>query len=233
MKKIIYTVVLLLFSSTIFASHILIPMDKSQKNHLKAYGIAYWILQNNIEVNWLLNYRGGSFSLSYYKDIKDECTIRGVSFEVISDAEANIIFAKIASPEVNMDKVKLEKVPRIAVYAPKSHQQWDDAVTMVLNYAEIPYDQIYDEEIINGDLAKYDWLHLHHEDFTGQYGKFYGSYRHAGWYINDKREAESEAARLGFNKVSELKLFVSKPSKISFLMAGIFLQCALQQTHTT
>jgi len=197
-------------------------MDKNQKNHLKAYGVAFWVLQNNIEVNWLLNYRGGSFMLSHYKDIQDECTIRGVSFEVISDAEANIISAKIVSPEVNMDKVKLEKVPRIAVYAPKSHQQWDDAVTMVLNYAEIPYDQIYDEEIINGDLSKYDWLHLHHEDFTGQYGKFYGSYRHSSWYINDKRQAEAEAIRLGFDKVSELKLFVSKSIK-NFVFGGGFL----------
>ncbi len=222
MKKILFTILTLIILSNTFASRILIPMDEEQKNHLKAYGIAYWILQNGIEVNWLLNFRGGSFSMQYEKSIADECIIRGVSYEVISDAQAGIIFNKIARPEVNMDKVKLEKVPKIAVYAPEDIQPWDDAVTLVLNYAEIPYDRIYDENIIKGELSKYDWLHLHHEDFTGQYGKFYGAYKNVSWYKEAKRKAEAEALRMGFDKVSKLKLFIAKAIK-EYVFAGGFL----------
>ena len=213
MKKISFFILLLIFFRIAFGSSILIPMDESQKNHLKAYGIAYWVLQNGLEINWLLNYRGGSFSMDYSKDITDECTIRGVSFEVVSDAEITLIYNRIASPEVNMDKMKLEKAPKIAVYAPKTNQPWDDAVTLVLAYAEIPYTQIYDKEIVNGELSKYDWLHLHHEDFTGQYGKFYGAYRYASWYKENKKQAEADALSLGFKKVSKLKLFVAKRIK--------------------
>jgi hypothetical protein len=157
-------------------------MDERQKNHLKAYGVAYWVLQNDLEIEWLLNYRGGSFLLPHLKLIEEECLIRGVSYEVVADAQVNRIRAEIADPEVNMEIVKLEQWPKVAVYSPKGKLPWDDAVTLVLTYAEIPYDVIYDEEIMDGVLLKYDWLHLHHEDFTGQYGKFYRAYRNASWY---------------------------------------------------
>jgi len=190
------------------ARHILIPMDESQKNHLKAYGIAFWALEKDVTVDWLLNYRGGSFMTDEYPEIEQECIIRGVTYQVIPDARAAAILTEIANPEINMDAVKLEKAPKIAVYSPKTAQPWDDAVTLVLTYAEIPYEVIYDDEIIRGDLHLYDWLHLHHEDFTGQYGKFYGSYRNHKWYQEQVAEFEATAARLGFSKVSELKLAV-------------------------
>ena len=205
------------------ASFILIPMDENnQINHLKAYGIAYWILQNEIEVEWLLNYRGGSFLVNNYNSIQEECTIRGVSFEIISDGQAKLIRSEINNPEVNKEIIKLEKAPSIAVYTPKGKQPWDDAVTLVLTYAEIPYDEIYDKEIINNELVKYEWLHLHHEDFTGQYGKFYRSYRNQAWYIQQQKNAEESAKQLGFNKVSKLKLEVSKQIK-EFIASGGFL----------
>ncbi len=204
------------------ARHLLIPMDESQKNHLKAYGIAFWTLQKDVTVDWLLNYRGGSFMTEHYTEIEQECIIRGVSYEVIPDARAASIVAEIANPEVNMDAVKLEKAPKIAVYSPKSAQPWDDAVTLVLTYAEIPYEVIYDDEIIKGDLHLFDWLHLHHEDFTGQYGKFYGSYRNHKWYQDQVAEFEETAARLGFSKVSELKLAVGLRIK-EYTAGGGFL----------
>ena len=215
---------LFLFASVcVHGSHILIPMDEeNQKNHLKAYGIAYWVLQNDIEIEWLLNYRGGSFLIQYYKDIEKELTIRGVSYEIIADVQAASIKQKIADPEVNQDVVKLEKSPKIAVYSPDGKMPWDDAVTMVLTYAEIPYDIIYDSAVINMALPKYDWLHLHHEDFTGQYGKFYRSYRNAPWYQRQQRESEASAKRLGFEKVSELKLGVALKIK-EFVAGGGFL----------
>lgn len=204
------------------ANYVFIPMDAKQSNHLKAYGIAYWILKNDIEVDWLLNYRGGSFMCKYQPAIQNELVVRGVSFEIISDAQANGIITEIASPAVNYDLMKLEKYPKIAVYTPKSKQPWDDAVTLVLTYAEIPYDVIFDDEIMKGDLPKYDWLHLHHEDFTGQYGKFYGSYANMPWYIEAQKEAEEMAKRNGFHKVSQLKLAVSKRIK-EFVAGGGFL----------
>ena len=232
MKKIWLLILLFVFSIKLFATTILIPMDESQKNHLKAYGIAYWILQNNVNVFWLLNYRGGSFSINYAKDVENECIIRGVSYEIVSDAQTGLIYSEIARPEVNMDKIKLEKPPKIAVYAPKTVLPWDDAVLLVLNYAEIPYTQIYDEEIIKGDLSKYDWLHLHHEDFTGQYGKFYGSYRSASWYIDAKLKAETDAQRLGFSKVSKLKLFVAKRIKEYVFRGGfLFAMCSATDSY--
>ena len=197
-------------------------MDDSQANHLKAYGIAFWSLERETEVQWLLNYQGGSFLLEDFKEIKSELTIRGVSFEVIPDAKAASILLEISNPEVNMDAVKLETAPKIAVYSPKSAQPWDDAVTLVLTYAEIPYEVIYDDEIIDGNLHLYDWLHLHHEDFTGQYGKFYGSYRNAKWYQDQVKEYEATAKRLGFAKVSELKLAVALKIK-EYTSGGGFL----------
>ena len=190
------------------ASYVLIPMDISQKYHLKAYGIAFWVIKNGGTVDWLLNYRGGSFATKYVKNIEAECLVRGVSIEVVADGQYTEILNEIANPETNMDVVKLEKAPKIAVYQPKAMQPWDDAVTLVLNYAEIPYDIVYDDEVLDDKLGKYDWLHLHHEDFTGQYGKFYASYANAKWYQDQVAEQEEIAKRRGFGKVSKLKLAV-------------------------
>jgi len=226
-RTLILSLAFLLVSLSGNAAKILISMDESQKNHMKAYGIAYWILQNDIEVQWLLNYRGGSFLIDQYKAIEEECVIRGVSYQVIADVQANSILREIADPEANMEVVKLEKAPKIAVYSPKSKQPWDDAVTLVMTYAEIPYDVIYDKEILNMNLPKYDWLHLHHEDFTGQYGKFYRSYKNAAWYQEQVRDAEMDATELGFEKVSELKLAVAQ--KIREYVAGggyLFTMCS-------
>ena len=210
-----------------FATYILIPMDMNQKNHLKAYGIAYFTIARDVEVSWLLNYRGGSFMCQYNSTVEDECIVRDVSYQVIADVQAAAIRSEIASLESNTNEVKLSKVPKIAVYTPKSKLPWDDAVTLVLTYAEIPYDIIYDEEIITGMLPKYDWLHLHHEDFTGQYGRFWGSYRNASWYIEDVRLNEAMAAKLGFNKVSLMKLAVVKGIK-NFVAGGgyLFAMCS-------
>lgn len=213
---------LLLISYSGFSTKLLVPMDSDQANHLKAYGIAFWSLERDVEVQWLLNYRGGSFMIDAYKEIESELVIRGVTYETIPDARAASILLEISNPEINQDAVKLEKAPKIAVYSPKSAQPWDDAVTLVLTYAEIPYDVIYDDEIINGNLHLYDWLHLHHEDFTGQYGKFYGSYRNAKWYQDQVKEFETTAARLGFAKVSDLKLAVALRIK-EYTSGGGFL----------
>lgn len=214
--------ILVLLSSIAFGKKILIPMDDGQSNHLKAYGIAYWVLEKDVEVQWLLNYRGGSFMMDHYPQIEEELVIRGVSYENIADARAAGILLEISNPEVNQDAVKLEKAPKIAVYSPKSAQPWDDAVTLVLTYSEIPYEVIYDDEIVNGNLHLYDWLHLHHEDFTGQYGRFYGSYRNHKWYQDQVKEFEETAARLGFAKVSELKLAVGLRIK-EYTSGGGFL----------
>ncbi|WP_420322075.1 asparagine synthetase B [Flagellimonas sp.] len=216
-------IALLFFFSNSFASVILIPMDaESQENHLKAYGITYWVLTKQQKVQWLLNYRGGSFMLPDGETIRKECQIRGVSFEVLSDAKAESILDGIGSPSQNQEAVILEKAPKIAVYSPKGNQPWDDAVTMVLTYAEIPYITIYDEEVLDDKLALYDWLHLHHEDFTGQYGKFYGAYRAAPWYIEGKAEAEALAQKLGFNKVSEEKRAVALKIR-NYVIGGGFM----------
>ena len=218
---------LLLASLTSQAAYLLIPMDLAQKNHLKAYGVTYWVLKQEVEVSWLLNYRGGSFMCKYLKEIQDECNIRGVSSEVISDAQAGGILTTIADPEANMDEVKLVKAPKIAVYSPKNKLPWDDAVTLVLTYAEIPYDIVYDEEVLNGVLPTYDWLHMHHEDFTGQYGKFWATYKDVPWFKEDKRLSEEMARKLGFVKVSQLKLAVVK--KIRDFVAGggyLFAMCS-------
>ena len=204
------------------ANYVLIPMDGKQADHLKAYGIAYWVLKKDTEVDWLLNYRGGSFMCKYHPLIQNELVVRGVSYDIISDAEANQILAEIASPALNYDIMKLEKYPKIAVYSPKSKQPWDDAVTLVLSYAEIPYDVVFDDEVMKGDLTKYDWLHLHHEDFTGQYGKFYATYGNMPWYLEQQKEAEDMARKHGFPKVSQLKLAVAKHIK-EFVAAGGFL----------
>ncbi len=222
-KILLSLIFLLLVSMQAKASFILVPMDEiSQKNHLKAYGITYWVLKQEYKVSWLLNYRGGSFLLPDTENIRKECQIRGVSFEVLSDGETNSILADISSPSQNMETVILEKAPKIAVYTPKGLNPWDDAVTLVLTYAEIPFDEIYDEEILNDSLLLYEWLHLHHEDFTGQYGKFFGAYRNAPWYIQQKKEAEERAAKLGYTKVSELKLDVAKKIR-DYVIGGGFM----------
>ncbi|MEH6535475.1 MAG: asparagine synthetase B [Psychroserpens sp.] len=223
MKKTIILIVLILVSLQSYASYILIPMDADgQDNHLKAYGITYWTLEKQLKVKWLLNYKGGAFLLPDSEEIQRECQIRGVSFEVISNAKAEEILQMIASPSQNMEAVVLEKAPKIAVYTPKGLQPWDDAVTMVLTYAEIPYETIYDEDVLNDALLLYDWLHLHHEDFTGQFGKFYRAYRSASWYIREKKEAEDLATSLGYAKVSEEKLAVSKKIR-DYVIGGGFM----------
>lgn len=231
MLKRIVLAIAILISTDLSASHILIPMDGTQSNHLKAYGIAYWILQNDIEVDWLLNFRGGSFMFKYYQQFENEMIIRGVSYQVISDAQANTILSEIASPSSNMDAMKLEKYPKIAVYSPKSKQPWDDAVTLVLTYAEIPYDVVFDDELMYDELPKYDWLHLHHEDFTGQYGRFYRVYQHFPWYQQQQREYEESARKHGFNKVSHLKLAIVKKIQ-SYVGSGGFLFAMCSATDT-
>ena len=205
------------------AGYILLPMDETtQQNHLKAYGITYWALDKQYKVSWLLNYRGGSFLMPDAEEIRKECKIRGVSFELMSDAQTNAILDEIASPSQNMENVVLERTPKVAVYTPKGKQPWDDAVTLVLTYAEIPFTPIYDEEVLSDKLLLYDWLHLHHEDFTGQYGKFFGAYKNAPWYIEQKKEAEALAAKLGYSKVSEAKLAVAKKIR-DFVIGGGFM----------
>ena len=214
---------ILLLSFSVRGSFILIPMDETtQQNHLKAYGITYWCIDKSYKASWLLNYRGGSFLLPDAAEIRKECQIRGVSFEIISDAEQIAILNEISSPSQNMEAVLLEKAPKIAVYTPKGKQPWDDAVTLVLTYAEIPFTPIYDEEVLSDHLLLYDWLHLHHEDFTGQYGKFYGAYKNVPWYIDQKKEAETLATKLGFPKVSQEKGAVAKKIR-DFVIGGGFM----------
>jgi len=223
----ILLVTFLLTTISTYATYLFIPMDLEQKNHLKSYGIAYFAISKDIDVSWLLNYRGGSFMLPYSAVIEDECVIRGVSYNVIADVQAAGILNEIAATESNKDEVILTKTPKIAVYSPKSKLPWDDAVTLVLTYAEIPYDVIYDEEVMNDVLPKYDWLHLHHEDFTGQYGKFWGNYKNHAWYIEDVKLQEATANKLGFLKVSQMKLAVAKKIR-DFVMGGgyMFAMCS-------
>jgi len=231
-KTVLTTLLLMLAIRFAWGAYILIPMDDTQKNHLKSYGIAYWILEQEVEVSWLLNYRGGSFMVQYHDLIEKECLIRGVSCEVIADAQASAILQEIAQPEVNMDEVKLQKAPRVAVYSPKNKQPWDDAVTLALTYAEIPYDVVYDEEVMSGVLPMYDWLHLHHEDFTGQYGKFWAAYRNVAWYQEDVMISEETASKLGYSKVSQCKLAVAKKIR-DFTVGGgyLFSMCSAPDSY--
>ena len=221
-KKILTLVIVFSLSISVNASYIFIPMDKNQQNHLKAYGIAYYAIERDIKVDWLLNYQGGSFLIKQNLDIEKECKLRNVSYNIIADIQSTIILQSISSPEVNQDVVRLEKAPKIAIYSPKNKQPWDDAVTMALSYAEIPYEVVYDTEVLNNLLPIYDWLHLHHEDFTGQYGKFYSSFKNATWYKENKKESEKLAKELGYNKVSKSKLAVAKKIK-EFVYSGGFL----------
>ena len=219
----IVVLLFLLLSKTGYASFILIPMDEvTQTNHLKAYGITFWSLQQGNTAKWLLNYEGGSFLLEDNEATRNECKIRGVTFHVISDTQAAQILEEISSPSQNMDAVLLEKAPKIAVYSPKGKLPWDDAVTLVLTYAEIPFDVIYDEEVLEEKLLLYEWLHLHHEDFTGQFGRFYGAYRTVPWYIEQKKDAEALSNKLGYSKVSEEKLAVVIKIR-DFVIGGGFM----------
>jgi len=210
-------------SNSLWASFLYIPMSAdNQKNHLKAYGIVFFALQKGIKAKWLLNYDGGAFLIEHSAVLEKESQIRGVSYQIISDAKAQLILQDIASPSKNQEAVTLEKAPKIAVYSPKDKMPWDDAVTMVLDYAEIPFDVVYDEEVLSDQLVKYEWLHLHHEDFTGQYGRFYGAFRTAPWYIEGKIAAEALAKKLGYDKVSQEKLAVSKKIR-DFVYGGGFM----------
>lgn len=222
MKKIIL-LLLLLISAEGFSSYIIIPMDEdTQQDHLKAYGLTYWMLQKQQKVKWLLNYRGGSFLMADSQELRNECKIRGISFETLSDSKTEEILTMISSPSQNMEAVVLEKAPKIAVYSPIGNLPWDDAVTMVLIYAEIPYEVVYDKEVLSDQLILYDWLHLHHEDFTGQYGKFYRAYRAAPWYIEEKQKAEALAQELGYSKVSEEKRAVALKIR-DYVVGGGFM----------
>ena len=226
-RRLILIYLLIGISFRSFASYILIPMDTYQSNHLKSYGIAYWILNQNQNIKWLLNYRGALFLFLIQKKFLRECQLRRVSYEVITDSKVIEILNKVNSPSQNMEAVVLEKAPKIAVYSPSGKQPWDDAVTLVLSYAEIPYDTVYDTEVINDGLLVYDWLHLHHEDFTGQYGKFYRAYKNSSWYINQQKEAEKLAKELGFDKVSKQKLAVAQKIKDYVLGGGfMFAMCS-------
>jgi len=223
MKNRLLFIAFLMISNAVLASFIYIPMnDDNQKNHLKAYGIVYFSLQNGLKAKWLLNHDGGAFLIENNKVIENECKIRGVSYEIISDAKSQLILEEIASPSSNKEAVTLEKAPKIAVYSPKDKMPWDDAVTMVLTFAEIPFEVIYDKEILADKLLLYEWLHLHHEDFTGQFGKFYGSFRTAPWYVEQKLAAEKQAKELGFSKVSDEKLAVAKKIR-DYVIGGGFM----------
>ena len=218
-----FVILFLSIQGQAFSGQILIPMDPgSQSQHLKAYGITYWVIEQDIQVQWLLNYRGGSFLIPDGENIRRECRIRGVDFELISDQQATQIISYIGSPSQNMEAVQLEKAPKVAVYAPPGMQPWDDAVTMVLTYAEIPFTTIYDTEVLGDELLLYDWLHLHHEDFTGQYGKFYRSYRMAPWYLEQKKSAESLAQSLGYQKVAQAKRDVALKIR-DYVIGGGFM----------
>ena len=223
MKKLLTILIFLLISNSIWASFIYVPMsNENQKNHLKAYGIVYFGLEAGLKSKWLLNYDGGAFLIENNKAIENECKIRGVSYEVISDAKSQLILQEISAPSSNQDAVTLEKAPKIVVYSPKDKMPWDDAVTMVLTYAEIPFDVIYDKDVLADKLLIYEWLHLHHEDFTGQYGKFYGAFRTAPWYIQAKQSSEKLATKLGYGKVSEEKLAVAKKIR-DYVIGGGFM----------
>jgi len=215
-----YLFVIIFLFEFIFSQKILIPMDQVQKDHLKAYGTTFWVLGEKIKVEWLLNYRGGSFLMDSYPKIKQECRLRGVSFEIINVDQNLAIYNEI---EINnMDIVLLEKPPKIAIYTPPNKQPWDDAVTLALTYAEVPYKTLWDEEVFNGTLSQYDWLHLHHEDFTGQYGKFYRNYHTASWYIDQQNQFEQMAKKLGFDSVHTQKKMLAQMIK-NYVTNGGFL----------
>ncbi len=229
-KTLIFSLVL--FPILVLAqSKILIYMDLKQTNCLKAYGITYHALARGEDVDWLLNYRGGSFMMDYTKQTANECLVDGVAFDELTTVQASAIYAEVQSPDVNMSVVRLEKAPKIAVYVPPGFRPWDDAVTLALDYAKIPYTKIWNDEILRGDLSKYDWLHLHHEDFTGQYGKFYASFSNAQWYIDNQLEYENDAKKNGFKKVSDMMKVVAQDIK-NYVGQGGFLFAMCSATET-
>lgn len=226
---IIFSILILFFFSLSYAEKILIYMDLGQTEHLKAYGVAYWTLEQGYDVEWLLNYRGGSFMTDFYEEVADNCRLRGVAFSVIGLSSTASIYKEIE--ENNMEVVLLEKAPAIAIYTPPNKEPWDDAVTLALAYAEIPYTTLWDEEVLRGELEKYDWLHLHHEDFTGQYGKFYRSFRNALWYKQDVATSELMAKKWGFRKVPEEKKTVARAIKDYVAKGGfVFAMCSATET---
>lgn len=227
MVKRFLLILFVVLATQLRAAYLLIPMDNTQTNHLKAYGVAYFVLQREVEISWLLNYKGGSYLIPYHEMFERECRLRNVSYNVIADAQAAAIIEQISAPDVNMDEMKLQKAPKMAVYAPKNLLPWDDAVTLALTYAEIPYDLVYDDEVLQDVLLTYDWLHLHHEDFTGQFGKFWSRYRNQPWYIEDVKQQEATAKRWGYSKVSQLKLAVAKKIR-DFVLGGgyMFAMCS-------
>lgn len=231
MKKLL--AILFLLSGLVLAqSKILIYMDLQQTDHLKAYGITFNALQSGSTADWLLNYRGGSFMLDYSNELALKCRIKGVSFQPLSQQEVVQIYALVQSEDQNMDVVRLEKAPNIAVYVPPNFKPWDDAVTLALDYAEVKYDKIWIEEILRGDLEKYDWLHLHHEDFTGQYGKFYASFSEASWYVEQQVVYEKEAKKLGFKKVSDMEKTVVATIKSYVGQGGfVFAMCSATDSY--
>jgi hypothetical protein len=232
MKRIFFLFSFFLFTSSAWCTWIFIPMDNSQTNHLRSYGVTFKVLESGSEAYWMLNYRGGSFMFRHSKDFELLCVERGVSYELITDGQSTGLIQQLSDPDVNMNAMKLEKAPKIAVYSPPGLQPWDDAVTLVLTYAKIPYDVIYDDDVIGGKLPLYNWLHLHHEDFTGQYGKFWAAYRNADWYIEQVRSSEATAKRLGFEKVSQLKLAVAQ--KIRDYTSGggyLFAMCSATDSY--
>ncbi|MEY3386515.1 MAG: hypothetical protein RIR53_1326 [Bacteroidota bacterium] len=233
MKRFRSTLVLLLLTFlSAQAQKLMIPMDLEQTNHLKSYGIVYWILTRDQPVDWLLNYRGGSFVTDYVEEIASECRIRGVHFETLDGATTASIYAEVQSEKTNMDVVRLEKAPRIAVYVPPGFRPWDDAVTLVMEYAEVKYDKLWDEEVIKGKLSEYDWLHLHHEDFTGQFGKFYANSAGESWYIQQVALLENTARKLGYAKVSELKRAVVNKIRDFVSQGGfMFAMCSATDTY--
>ncbi|MBI4651898.1 asparagine synthetase B [Candidatus Desantisbacteria bacterium] len=228
MKKIAAYIILFIFITSVLAAaddKILIYMDDNQSNHLKAYGVAYWIIAQGQNVEWLLNYRGGSFLTDDRSDIRKKCSLNEVAYEIIPAGGIPVIYQEIDNN--NMEKILLEKVPLIAVYTPPDKEPWDDAVTMVLTFAEIPYEKVWDKEVISGRLSKYDWLHLHHEDFTGQMGKFYSSFRNAPWYINESSRLKAMAKEFGYIRVQEYKNAVAKKIKEYVISGGfLFAMCA-------
>ena len=233
-QKFFQTIVflLLLTAGASAQQKILIHMDLQQTNHLKAYGVAYWVLTKGVQVDWMLNYRGGSFMIDYFPFVETECRVRGVDFTTIDGGTASQIYAEVQNPDVNMDVVRLEKAPKIAVYVPPNFQPWDDAVTLALEFAEVPYDKVWDEEVLAGKLNQYDWLHLHHEDFSGQYGKFYAQFSTAPWYIQQVAINEAMAKRLGYKKVSEMKKAVA--TEIREYVGGggfMFAMCSATDTY--
>lgn len=228
----IISLLLLMLPMSLFAQEqILIPMNASQTDHLKAYGMVYNHLQDGYTVKWLLNYDGGSFIVDYDESLVKKSRIRNVAIEVISDEKTNQILQQVQQSDVNMSAVKLDKAPEIAVYTPEQSMPWDDAVTLALSYAEVPYDKVYDEDVLNGKLSQYDWLHLHHEDFTGQYGKFWVSYRNAPWYIQQVQRNERQARELGFSKVSNAKKAVARKIK-EYIKQGGFMFAMCSGTDT-